>query len=106
MSSLKYDRDKLLRAAQRVAEMSTHFDPLVAATARKLLDRIQMLPMHDVLDKVPGDTWVAKAAAIGVTRVTLHGWLTGRCRPYPQQARRLAEITGLDAAVIRGTRSR
>jgi hypothetical protein len=106
MSNRKYNREQLLRAAQRVVHISTHFDPLVAATARKLLDRIQMLPMTEVIDKVPGETWVAKAATIGVTRVTLHGWLTGRCRPYPQQAQRLAEITGFPADEIRGTRSR
>lgn len=81
-------------------------DPLVNATAQKLLDRMRMLPMADVLAKVPGETWVAKAKTVGVTRVTLHGWLTGRCRPYPQQAQKLAEITGFDAAAIRGTRSR
>lgn len=106
MSNRKYNREQLLRAAQRVVNISTHFDPLVAASAKKLLDRIMMTPMADILDKVPGETWVAKAKHIGVTRVTLHGWLTGRCRPYPQQAERLAEITGFPAAEIRGSRSR
>jgi hypothetical protein len=105
MSNRKYSRDQVVRAATRLVKMSAQLDPVVAAAARKALDRLRMLPMSEILDKVPGEQWVDKAKAIGVTRETIYGWLKGRCRPYPQQAQRLAEITGFDADEIRGLRS-
>lgn len=102
----KPTREQMVRVAQRLVNMSKHFDPLVLASATKVLDRILMRPMTEILDKVPGDTQIAKARTIGVTRETLYGWIKGRCRPYPDQAQTLAKLTGFDAAEIRGVRSR
>lgn len=102
----KPDRERMVRAAQRLVNLSKRYDPLVLATAQKLLDRINMLSMDDILAKVPGESQVAKARHIGVTRETVYGWTKGRCRPYPEQAERLAKITGFPAGAIRGTRSR
>lgn len=96
----------LIRDAESLLKKSQRFDPLVAASVQKALDRIKMLPMSEIVDKIPGKDATAKAKLLGVTRETIYGWLNGRCRPYPQQALRLSELTGFSADEIRGTRSR
>lgn len=102
----KVTREQMVRVAQRAVNMAQHFDPLVLATARTLMARITMVPMNDILAKVPGETQIAKARHLGVSRETLYGWVTGRSRPYPEQAKKLQDITGIPAHEIRGVRSR
>jgi hypothetical protein len=60
------------------------------------------VPIQAILDKVPGESVIQKAKAIGVTRQAIYGWLDGLCRPNPKQARKIAKITGFSVADVRG----
>jgi len=60
------------------------------------------MPMELVLSKVPGATVRDKCHLVGVSRQAWYAWLRGESRPNPSQAKRLAELTGLDAEAIRG----
>jgi DNA-binding XRE family transcriptional regulator len=57
--------------------------------------------MADILDKVPGDTLAARARAIGVSRQTMYVWAQERFRPSVDQARIIAELTGVPIEHIR-----
>ena len=76
-------------------------DVAVAARAEKMLNRMR-LPMHSVVKYIPGDTIVAKAARVGVTRQAIYDWLNGISRPNKAMSRKLAKLTGYDADDIRG----
>lgn len=58
-------------------------------------------PMADILAKVPGETIVGKAQAIGVSRQTLYVWQRETARPNGEQARVISKLTGVPAAQIR-----
>lgn len=60
------------------------------------------LPLAEVLDKVWGDTVVERCKRIGIARQTYYQWLRGVARPNPEQAKKLAELTGYSADEIRG----
>lgn len=65
--------------------------------------RLQIrLPMHEVLDRVPGDSHREKLKAIGCSRTAFYEWLREAYRPNIVQAARLAKLTGLPADQIRG----
>ena len=61
---------------------------------------MELVPMSYILNKVPGETIMEKAEAVGVSRQTYYYWIHGRSRPSPQQAERLAELTGVPMADI------
>ena len=90
------------RLVKRLAKISP--DAVVQARAQKILNRLA-LPMEDVVDAIPEDTIVGKAARIGVTRQTIYDWLRGVSRPKKEMARKLARLTGYDAVEIRGRAS-
>lgn len=77
-------------------------DEAIQRDARRILARLNAMPMSEILAKVPGETVVAKCALLGVTRVTWFYWMSGRNRPRNKAARKLAKITGLSVAEIRG----
>ena len=58
-------------------------------------------PMADILAKVPGDTLAARARAIGVSRQTMYVWAQERFRPSTDQARIIADLTGVPINQIR-----
>jgi DNA-binding XRE family transcriptional regulator len=58
-------------------------------------------PMADILAKVPGDTLAARARAVGVSRQTMYVWAQERFRPSTEQARIIAELTGVPIDEIR-----
>lgn len=94
--------DEARRLIERLIKISP--DDGLTARALKLRDRLK-LPMWMVIDKIPGETMVAKAKRIGVSRQTIYYWLSGETRPNKKQARLLATLTGFDAAEIRGRAS-
>jgi len=61
-----------------------------------------MLPMADVLNRIPGKTITQKAAACGVSRQAFYAWQRGVSRPNTKQAERLSELTGYDTEDIKG----
>jgi hypothetical protein len=76
-------------------------DAGITARAQKLLNRVK-LPMSVVIDKIPGDSVIAKAAKIGVSRQSIYYWLSGITRPSKKQAKVIASLTGFDVDEIRG----
>ena len=99
MRSVAQRTDEARRLIERLVQISP--DKGIADRAQKLLHHVK-LPMSVVLDKVPGDTIIQKAAALKVTRQTIYYWLYGVTRPKERHAKRLAAITGFDVNEIRG----
>ena len=61
------------------------------------------LPMAAVLEKLwPHETVTKKMELLGINRQNYYGWMSGRFRPGPKLARRLANLTGYSAEEIRG----
>jgi DNA-binding XRE family transcriptional regulator len=52
-------------------------------------------PMAAILAKVPGDTLAERARRIGVSRQTMYVWAQERFRPSTDQARIIADLTGV-----------
>lgn len=84
-----------------VAELLASPDHGIRMRAKQIQDRLQ-LPMADVLAKVPGATVLEKCDAVGISRQAWYYWLRGVSRPNLIQSKRLAKLTGFDAAEIRG----
>jgi transcriptional regulator with XRE-family HTH domain len=86
---------QLLRASHKTGDAG------LAVLAAQIRDRIKV-PMPEVLARVPGSTFVEKAAFCGVSRQAYYAWLHGNSRPTGKQAERIAYITGYDVEEIRG----
>jgi hypothetical protein len=97
--STNHRYEKALKLVERLIEIAP--DPGFRIRAERLQHHLK-LPMTDIIAKVPGDSIIQKAKTLGVTRQALYGWLDGLCRPSPKQARKIAKLTGLDAADVRG----
>lgn len=69
-----------------------------------LFERLALMPMHRVLDSVPGASVVEKAKAVRVSRNTWYLWYRGEVRPNSVQAKRIEELTGIQAARFQGRR--
>jgi transcriptional regulator with XRE-family HTH domain len=80
-------------------------DATLKRRARELRDRLSQRPMSEILNLVPGETVIAKAKICGVSRQTFYTWLNGSI-PHPKQAARLAKVTGVSIAEIRGSTPR
>lgn len=63
---------------------------------------IRRLPIEAVLNKVPGNSTTEKADKIGVSRVIVWSWITGRKRPSWRSCQTLEKITGVPAMDIFG----
>lgn len=70
--------------------------------ARKMRERLK-LPMSVVLERLyPELSVVEKAEKLGVTRQAYYGWINGISRPNMKLAKKMATLTGYEAADIRG----
>jgi hypothetical protein len=95
-----YTDRELLRL---ISEMEKHSPyPGSALWAQRMRRKIKAIPMAEILDEVPGDNVIEKARKIGVSRQTYYYWLNGVTRPNKKWAKKLASLTGYDAATIRG----
>jgi DNA-binding XRE family transcriptional regulator len=74
--------------------------PALASDLRAVAHKF-LHPMADILAKVPGDTLAARARAIGVSRQTMYVWAQEKFRPSTDQARIIAELTGVSIDEIR-----
>jgi hypothetical protein len=99
MKSAAERTDEARRLIERLVKISP--DAGITARAEKMLNRVK-LPMSVVIDKIPGDTIIGKAAQVGVSRQTIYYWLHGLTRPGRKHAKLLASLTGFDANEIAG----
>jgi hypothetical protein len=82
--------------------IASTFDATVRQLAIKLRDRLVRRPIAEILNAIPGQTVKDKAKRCQVSRQTFYSWERG-ATPNPQQAKRLAEVTGYSVAEIRGS---
>lgn len=101
MTSTPAQRERALKLAERLLEITPEDDEGLLLRARQLRDRLKT-PMEAVLAKVPGESVTEKCKRIGITRQNYYAWLKGEYRPNPRQSRKLAAITGFKAEDIRG----
>lgn len=99
MRSAAERTDEARRLIERLVKISP--DAGVTARAQKMLHRVK-LPMTLVVDKIPGNTIIEKAAQVKVSRQTIYFWITGQTRPGRKRAKLLAGLTGFDANEIEG----
>jgi hypothetical protein len=86
--------ERIIQAADDIELGALKLD--LAAVVHKL-----RFPMADILARVPGDSLVAQAKAIGVSRQTMYVWKRETARPNAEQARTIAKLTGIPIAHIR-----
>lgn len=102
MTSTNAQRERALKLAERLLELTPDSEEGLIRRAMQIRDRLKT-PMSMVLEKVmPGEPVVAKCAAIGVTRQAYYAWWKGEYRPNLKQAKRLAQLSGFKAEDIRG----
>ena len=99
--STNAQRDRALKLAEKLLELTSETEEGLFRRVSQLRDRLKT-PMSMVLEKVPGETVTEKAAKIGITRQAYYAWRSGEYRPNAKQAKRLANLTGLNAEDIRG----
>lgn len=92
-------RKQATEIAGRAAQST---DRALQRDARRILARINATPMADILERVPGDNMLQKATHIGVSRTSVWYWVHGYNRPRIKAAKRIAKLTGLSVAEIRG----
>jgi len=92
------------KEALKLVERLIALDPDVSTVhyARKMRERLK-LPMSVVLENLfPEMTVIERAEKLGVTRQAYYGWLNGISRPNARISKKLAALTGYNAADIRG----
>jgi ACT domain-containing protein len=102
-----------MRSAERLTALldrahALPLDEYTKNTVGPLLDllreRLSLMPMHRVLDSVPGASVVEKTKTVGVSRNTWYRWYRGEVRPNSVQAKRIAALTGIQAEKFQGKR--
>lgn len=66
--------------------------------------RLALMPMRQVLAKVPAESVKEKAEMIGISRNTYYSFMRGEIRPSRQLALKLESLTGIPAERFRGRR--
>lgn len=94
-------RERALKLAEKLIAITPEADAGMLRRAMQIRDRLKT-PMSDVLAKVPGESITEKCKRIGITRQAFYSWLRGEYRPSIKQAKRLAQLTGIDVEDIRG----
>lgn len=69
----------------------------------EIRDQIDMRPMSEILNFVPGKSARERALACKITTSTYYSWMRGESRPLLPQARKLSALTGYSIAEIRGS---
>ena len=96
-------RLEALNLAERIL-LLVDGNPLLVTAAQRLHDRLLLPPIEDILAKVPGDTLVARAKKIGVSREAYYLWVRGEQRPRGKAAKRISKLTGYPVKEIEGVR--
>jgi transcriptional regulator with XRE-family HTH domain len=91
--------EQALRLIERLIEVAP--DANLRLRAVRMRSRL-LLPMSEVLSKVPGRTIRERARLVGVTRQAWYQWMDGTARPSAKRAKQLERITGYPADEIRG----
>ena len=103
MVKMKDNRAKALELVDKIMALAPE-DQGLRQRALQIRDRF-VLPIQEVLDRVPGRFVVDKAASVGVSRQSFYAWLHGISRPSLRQAKQLAKLTGYSVDDIRGAAS-
>jgi hypothetical protein len=98
-TNARRQQDQAVKLIDKLMKISPDQGALLRAM--QIRERL-MLPMKTVLERVPGETIVDKAAACGVSRQNFYNWLRGISRPNPKQAKLLSDMTGYKTDDIRG----
>jgi transcriptional regulator with XRE-family HTH domain len=99
MVKREFDRSAALKTIAQLARSGG--DEQLAEMATKIHARLRR-PMTEILRKVPGRNASDKARRCGVSRQAWYDWLKGVYRPTGEQAQRIAKLTGIPVAYIRG----
>ena len=99
MVKQEFDRVEALKTIARLIKESD--DQGLADMAVKVQARLRK-PMAPILSKVPGHNTAEKARRCGVSRQCWYDWMKGAYRPTGEQAARIAKLTGIPVAYIRG----
>ena len=94
-------RERALKLAEKLIDL-TEPNEGMHLHALQIRNRL-LLPMSEILSKVPGRTVSEKAKAAGVTRQCFYWWMNGVTRPNGRRAKVLAKLTGYSPEEIRGT---
>ena len=101
MTSTAAQRERALKLAEKLIEVAPQTEQALIRRVLQIRDRLKT-PMADVLAKVPGATLTEKCKKLGISRQNYYAWLKGTYRPNRRLAKKLAQLTGLDAEDIRG----
>ena len=100
MENLVERQKEALKLVERLIVLSPDVGTL--QYARKMREKLK-LPMSVVLENLyPEMSVIEKAEKLGVTRQAYYGWLNGLSRPNAKLSKKMAALTGYDAADIRG----
>lgn len=82
----------------------SRLDYYTREAVQHLRHAVNLMPMSEVLARVPGDDIIQKAERAKVSRSTWYAWKRGRVRPNQEQAQRLSQLTDIPADLFRGRR--
>lgn len=95
------EQDKAYRAACELLHRLKVGSPKYKL-ATTLVECLQPPPMMEIiLEKLPGETVTAKAAALGISRPHYYSIKSGQTRISPSLAYKLAALTGVPESSIR-----
>jgi hypothetical protein len=92
-------RERALQLADQLITEAPDQDTRDMAAAIK--QRI-LVPMADVLSRIPGESVADKSRRLNVSRTTFYAWAEGRARPRRGMSEELAKMTGLTWQEIAG----
>jgi transcriptional regulator with XRE-family HTH domain len=92
------------REAVQLAEKVAKFtgDKVITYAAKRMRRKLNQQPLREIILKVPGSTWSARAEYLGVSKQAIVRWLNGTARPSEALAARISELTGVSIKIIRG----
>ena len=103
METLVKRQQSALKLVERIIELDP--DQTTLSYALKMQERLK-LPMSVVLDKLneiwPDTNISEKVKRLGVTQGAYYAWTMGWYRPGAKMAKKLAKLTGFEAADIQG----
>lgn len=100
MATVLEKQEKALRSMERLIKFIP--DARLKRRVERIKYQMGLVPMVEVMDKVPGQTVSSKCRLMGITRQAYYGWINGEYRPSRKQAKQLEKITGINADEISG----
>jgi transcriptional regulator with XRE-family HTH domain len=95
------ERQEALKLADELVRLSAG-NMRMQMTAMRLRDRVKQTPIAEILNRMTESTTPQRAERLGVSRQAIYSWLSGRTRPNKKAAKKIAKVTGVAEAEIRG----